>query len=88
MKAVVCCTPPARLVTRSGVTLAEALTVSIWLAHGSITDPRSAFTGERPVPSARNQNGYATSTWPNCAGIPTCVFDARSYTISEAIATP
>ena len=57
MKAVVSCTPAARLVTSSGVTPAAALPVSIWLAHGSITGPKSAFTGERRVLSARSQNG-------------------------------
>src|SRR5438132_10547442 len=55
---VVSCTPPARLVTNSGVTPMEGVcTVSIRLAHGSSTASRSAFTGEAFVLSARSQNG-------------------------------
>src|SRR6266705_2156405 len=45
-KAVVCCTPPARLVTKRGVTVpGVARVVSTWLAHGSSNRFSSAFTG-------------------------------------------
>jgi len=55
---VVSCTPPARLVTNSGVTVPfDAFVVSRLLGQGSNTASISAFTGDALVLAAWTQKG-------------------------------
>ena len=61
--------PPARLETKSGVTVPLAApVVSMVLAQVSTTEPTSWFTGESRLLCARMKKGYTCSTRPKSLG--------------------